>query len=295
MTRRFTLIGVPIDSAGSAGGTELAPSAFRALGLASVVAEIDVGDLDVRIRAKDRDTRTGVVGLDDVCATTHRIREAVADTLTRDEVPFLIGGCCAMVPGALGGVRDATGRAGLAHLDGHLDLYDEKSSPLGEAADMPVTVAVGRGPSAWVEAAGGRSVVTSDVWIIGYRDREQSRLDGMLMPEDLDPPISCLSTAEVVGMGPEQAGLLATNALERSPGSIWVHLDLDIVDPALFFANDAPVPDGLDWNQLCWLLRPLVTSPALAGVSLGCYNPEKDRDGENGRQIVQVFREALEG
>ena len=32
---------------------------------------------------------------------------------------------------------------------------------------------------------------------------------------------------------------------------------------------------------------------ALAGVSLGCYNPEKDRDEANGRRIVQVFADAL--
>jgi arginase len=293
VTRLFTLIGVPIDSTGSAGGTELAPSALRSLGLGSVVAASDIGDLDVRIRAGGRDPGTGVVGLDDVCATTLEIRKAVAGTLARGEIPFLVGGCCAMVPGALAGVRDATGGAGLVHLDGHLDLYDEISSPLGEAADMPVAVAIGRGPAAWVDAAGGPSVRTSDVWIIGYRDREQSRLDGMVMPEDLEPPITCLSTEEVTRMGVDEAGRQAATALADTPG-IWVHLDLDIVDPTLFFANDAPVPGGLDWEQLTGLIRPLCSSSALAGFSLGCYNPEKDRDGDNARRIVEMFRAVLE-
>jgi arginase len=258
-----------------------------------VVADSDRGDLDISIRADRRDPDTGVVGLDDVCSTTRLIRETVADTLARGQVPFLIGGCCALVPGAMAGVRDVRGRAGLAHLDGHLDLYDEKSSPLGEAADMPVTVAIGRGPTRWVEAAGGASAATSDVWIIGYRDRDQSRLDGMLMPEDLDPPISCLSTEEIREIGPGEAGSMAARALEGSPDATWVHLDLDIVDPALFFANDAPVPDGLDWEDLTLLLRPLLATPTLAGFSLGCYNPEKDRDGANGRRIVRVMEEAL--
>jgi len=60
-----------------------------------------------------------------------------------------------------------------------------------------------------------------------------------------------------------------------------------------FFANDAPVPDGLDWEQLTDLLRPLCSSPALAGFSLGCYNPEKDREEHNGHRIVEMFRAAL--
>jgi hypothetical protein len=41
------------------------------------------------------------------------------------------------------------------------------------------------------------------------------------------------------------------------------------------------------------LLAAILASSALAGVSLGCYNPEKDRNQENGRQIIEVLRRAL--
>jgi len=289
----FTMIGVPVDSAGHAGGTELAPAAFRALGLGKAIAARDGGDLAVRIRAEGRDPETGVVALGDVCSTTGEVRRAVAETLVRGERPFLVGGCCAIVPGALAGVRDIRGGVSLAHLDGHLDLYDQTTSQLGEAADMPVTVAIGLGPRAWVDAAGGPSLSSSDVWIVGYRDREQSLLDGMLMPEDLNPPIPCLTTDEVRQEGPGRAGARVAQALAVGAGNTWVHLDLDIVDPALFFANDAPVPEGLNWDELTERLAAICDSPALAGVSLGCYNPEKDRNQENGRQIVETFREAL--
>ena len=271
----------------------MAPAALSELGLGAI-ADSYRCDLQVRIRAGGRDPITGVVGLDDVCTTTIEIRSAVSDTLQRDEVPFLIGGCCAMVPGALAGVRDVRERASLVHLDGHLDLYDEVSSPLGEAADMPVAVALGRGPARWVEAAGGPSVDTSVTWIIGYRDREQSKLDGSLMPEDLNPPVNCLSTEEVRQLGAAQTGQRTAMALDAPAPWMWVHLDLDIVDPTLFIANDAPDPDGLDWEQLTDLLRPLCSSPALAGLSLGCYNPEKDQEAHNGHRIVEVFRTALE-
>ena len=293
MNGGFTMIGVPVDSAGQPGGTELAPAALRALGLGAVVAGRDRGDLAVRIRADERDPETGVVALEDVCSTTSEVRRAVAETLSRGERPFLVGGCCAIVPGALAGVRDVRGGVSLAHLDGHLDLYDETTSQLGEAADMPVAVAIGLGPRAWVDAAGGPSLSSSDVWIVGYRDREQSLADGMLMPEDLSPPISCLTTEELRSEGPNQAGARVGRALASGSGNTWVHLDLDIVDPALFFANDAPVPEGLSWDELTELLAAILDSAALTGVSLGCYNPEKDRNQENGRQIVEMFREAL--
>ncbi len=293
MNAPFALIGVPIDSAGTAGGTELAPAALRALGLGDVVPGLDLGDLAVRIRADGRDPVTGVVGLEDVCDTTGTIRSAVAGALGDGRVPFLIGGCCALVPGALAGVRDAGGAVGLIHLDGHIDLYDQESSPLGEAADMPITVAIGLGPPDWIDAAGGSSLSSSDVWILGYRDRDQALEDGMLMPEEVDPPINCLSTEEIEQTGPKAAALMAVRALESSTDRFWVHLDLDIVDPGLFFANDAPVPDGIDWDQLTEMLSATFASPALAGFSLGCYNPVKDIDDANGRRIVRMIGDAL--
>ena len=252
-----------------------------------------MGDLDVRIRAEERDPVTGVVGLDDVCTTTAMIRRSVSGALADGQVPFVVGSCCALVPGALAGVRDARRKAGLLNLDGHLDLYDQMTSHSGEAADMPVTVAIGGGPAPWVEAAGGVSVDTSDIWILGYRDREESKADGMLMPEDLDPPIVCLSTEELRRLSFQVSADRAVAALERTTEGFWAHLDLDIVDPEWFFANDAPVPAGIDWDQLTMLLEPVLASPALAGFSLGCYNPEKDREGANGRRIVEVLRSAL--
>jgi arginase family enzyme len=39
------------------------------------------------------------------------------------------------------------------------------------------------------------------------------------------------------------------------------------------------MPGGLLWDELAALLRPLGASPGLAGLSLGCLNPEKDPDG----------------
>jgi arginase len=288
----FRLIGVPIDSAGSAGGTELAPAAFRKLGLGVATNGRDGGDLEVRIRADGRDPDTGVVGLDDVVRTTTEIRRAVRMTLESGDIPLLIGGCCAMVPGAVAGAADTRGKVGLAHLDGHLDLYDEQSSPLGEAADMPVAVALGLGPASWVESA-GTPLTSHATWILGYRDREDSRRDGMMMPEDFDPAVNCLSTEELREAGMAAAGGRVSGALTSSTDGYWVHLDLDIVDPGLFFANDAPVPDGIDWDELTALMTPLLRSPALAGFSLGCYNPEKDLDGANGTRIVQVIADVV--
>jgi arginase len=225
----LTFTGVPIDSVGRGGGTEHGPAALRELGLPAALGGADAGDLDVRIRGEERDPDTGILGSADVLATTRALREEVAARIGAGSRPFLAGGCCAELPGALAGARDALGAVGLVHLDGHLDLYDGVTSPTGEAADMPISVALGLGPAAWVEACGGASVEGERAALVGFRDREESRRHGMVQPEDLASPPLTASVADLRAAGPgEAAPQIAESLAERGP--FWLHFDVDVLD-----------------------------------------------------------------
>ena len=145
---RFTFLGVPIDSVGRAGGTEFAPAAIRAAGSSSGLWPADAGDLGVSIRGDDRDPATGIIGSADVLRTTEVVEDAVGTMLEDRATPFVMGGCCTLMPGTLAGARRMLGTTAIVYIDGHLDLYDGTTSPTGEAADMPMSVVLGRGPAA---------------------------------------------------------------------------------------------------------------------------------------------------
>jgi arginase len=285
---------VPIDSVGGSGGTERAPAALRDLGMSAALGATDAGDLDVQIHGDLRDPATGIVGSRDVLATTSTLRDAVASSLDAGSRPFLLGGCCAEVPGALAGARDRLGRIGLAYLDGHLDLYDGVTSPTGEAADMPVAVAFGRGPEDWVEAAGGPSIAVEDAALVGYRDQVESLEHGMLQPEELGPGLTHVPVDElrVEGAGAVAERVAADLAAETP---FWLHLDVDILDQDVFAATDYLMPNGMGWDELGGCLAPLASSPALAGASVACYNPEKDPGERCGRALVEALAAAFSG
>jgi arginase len=287
----FTFLGVPIDSVGRAGGTEHGPAKLRSLGLADLCAA-DAGDLDVRIRGEERDPVTGILGSADVLTTTAAIRQATAAALTSGERPFLVGGCCTVLPGALAAARDVLGRTAVAYLDGHLDLSDGNTSPTGEAADMPLSVALGRGPAAWVEACGGATSRVEDVVPIGYRDPDEVPTFEQIAPE-LGPAFRPVSKDEVQAEGPTAVGRRVAEDLASGAGRFWMHLDVDILGEDEFPATDYLMPDGLDMDELVALMRPLAASPALIGVSIGCYNPEKDPGDVYGQALVDAFRATL--
>jgi arginase len=284
----FVAIGIPIDSVGRSGGTELAPDAVRERGLLDRIRARDRGDLDVRIRDDVRDPATGIVGAAEVLAVTEAVRAAVREAIAAGERPLLLGGCCTLVPGALAGLRDAAGPAGVAYLDGHVDVYDGRTSPTGEAADMPLSVAFGLGPRTWVEAAGGPSADPAQVVVLGARDPEEAVDIAPLLQGPL-AALTVLDPAALRATGPRERARDAAARLDR----FWIHLDVDVLDEAAMPATDYLMPGGLEWDELAELLGPLCAAPGLAGLSLGCLNPEKDPDGRCTERTCELLAAAL--
>ena len=68
-----------------------------------------------------------------------------------------------------------------------------------------------------------------------------------------------------------------------------MHLDVDVLDELAFPATDYLMPGGLTLAELGELIWPLLASPALAGVSLACYNPQKDPGGQGAAALVGLF------
>jgi arginase len=224
---------------------------------------------------------------------TPAIRNAVREAVMQGERPLLLGGCCSLVPGALAGVRDAIGAdVGVAYIDGHVDVYDGATSPTGEAADMPLGVAFGRGPAAWVEASGGPSASPDTTIVLGARDLDEALDIGPLLTGSL-AALHVEGPAELRAAGLGASGRQATIRLETVSDAIWLALDVDVLDEAVMPATDYLMPGGLDWDELTELLRPLGAATKLVGVSVACVNPEKDPDGALVRRTAELLAAVL--
>jgi arginase len=288
----WVAIGVPIDSVGRAGGTEHAPAALREAGLVERLGIADRGDLDVRIRGEERDPETGIVGSPDVLAMTRTLREAIGEMVSAGERPLVLGGCCSLVPGALAGVRDAAGVVGIANVDGHVDVYDGETSPTGEGADMPLGVAFGLGPARWVEVSGGASTGPGQAVILGARDPEEAEDIAPLLAGGL-ADLLVLSPDDLRSGGLGASGQHSAERLAERAERFWIHLDVDVLDEQAMPATDYLMPGGLEWDELAELLGPLCASPAVAGLSIGCVNPEKDPGGRLTRRTSDLVANAL--
>ena len=63
---------------------------------------------------------------------------------------------------------------------------------------------------------------------------------------------------------------------------------MDVFDEEEMAAVTYPQPDGLSWEQAETLLRPLFSSPALVGLSIADYVPDKNPDGVHARRLADL-------
>ena len=287
---RLTLLGVPIDSVGRSGGTEFGPAALREL--LEPVGLDDAGDTERRIRGLHRDPDNGWLAYEDNVAVTIEVRERVRELIAADRVPVLLGGCCTLIPGALAGARDALGGIGLAYLDGHFDLFTGQTSPTGEGADMPVAAALGLAPPEMLAAIGPEPPLDpARTALIGARDEEEVEL---IAPLPADTGIGRIEDRNSLRHADlDRLGASIGSEVGTGDGRFWIQLDVDILDAKAFPATDYLMDDGLSLAELKAILLPLAGREGVAGVSVTCFNPEKDPDGRCGAALATLLECAL--
>ena len=285
--RGMTLLGVPIDSVGKSGGTELGPAALRELLDGDGFA--DAGDTSRQIRGLERNPQNGWLAFDDVVAMTAEVRERVAGLTAAGKVPLVLGGCCTLLPGALAGARDSLGEIGLAYFDGHLDLFTGQTSPTGEGADFPVAATLGIAPQELLDVLGETPVVDPGrMALLGARD--QVELD-LIDPFPRGLGIGRIDYREDLRHGDlTRIGESIAAELTGQDGRFWLHLDVDVLDRDAFPATDYLMPDGLSLPELKALITPLASSPGLIGFDVTCFNPEKDADRACGNALAELLR-----
>lgn len=287
------LIGAPWDCSGSQRGEQDAPEALRTAGLSDLV-DVDRGDAACAIDSRDRDETTGVLASAATVRAAKNLAEALSEALCvlPGRRPLVIGGDCSILLGILPALRRQVGPVGLWFIDGHPDFLDGTTSDTGETADMDLAVLAGVGAGSLTGLGGPPPMVdVADIVLLGHR---ASDLDGdaarelVRLPDGLRRVDAGTVISDPVAAGEQAAAWLAT-----AGQGVWLHLDVDVLDPQSLPAVTYPQPKGLDWEQLETVLRPLGRSPRLLGTSVADLRPDLDPDGEFAMRIVQLLDRIL--
>lgn len=187
------------------------------------------------------------------------VRERTTDVLADlDGAGVIVGGDCGV---AAAGLAEAARRhpgVAVVWFDAHPDLNSPESSPSGAFAGMVLRAAIDAG-----EVAADRVVLA------GTRSWDE--------PEQAyaaEAGIRSFGVAELA----DPAALVDAVAATGTE-AVYLHIDLDVLDPAELAGLLDPEPFGLGAGALVAALKALRARFALAGASLAAYAPA-DPDGE---------------
>lgn len=290
-TLPYAIIEAPSTLGLATDGVERLPDQLLDLGLAKRINARRAGRLAVPSKNPTPDPETGILNAKAIAAWSPKLADAIEAVLDAGEFPFVLGGDCTIVLGAMLAFR-RRGRYGLFFIDGNADFFQPEAEPNGEGASMDLAFVTGYGPSLLTDIEGrGPFVRPEDAVAFAYRDHnDQEEYGSQPLPKEL----KALDLPAIRARGIEAAAREAVDHLTREDlDGFFVHLDADCLDDALMPAVDFRVPGGLSWDELAAALRIALASGKAVGLEVTIYNPRLDQDGSAGRGLADLLTATL--
>ena len=188
----------------------------------------------------------------------------------RGSLPVILAGNCISAVGTVAALPQPG--TGVVWLDAHGDLNTPETTTSGMMDGTALSTVLGR---CWTGLAG---------LIDGYvpMPEEHVLLAGA---RDLDEPERYyLERSRILFADPDavRGGTSLTerlDALARRVDGVYLHLDLDVHDPAEGRANAFASPDGLSAGEVHELVRQVAERIPITAAAITAYDPSCDEDG----------------
>ena len=179
--------------------------------------------------------------------------------------PISIAGDCCSAIGMLAGLQQAGLDPILIWFDAHGDLNTWETTPSGYLGGMPLAMLVGIGEQTMLTALNIKPLSEDRVILTDARD--------------LDPGEKILIEKAKIRRLTDVEDLLKLN-LPDTP--IYIHLDMDIVNPADAPAMNYPAVGGPSAEGLQTVMKHLNRMKKITAISVATWNPKMDDDGRTG-------------
>ncbi len=208
------------------------------------------------------------------------LADAVTASLTAGALPVVLGGECTLVAGTITGALAVERDLALIYFDAHGDFNTLATTPSHYVGGMCLAHVCGRhvAPLLW---PGVRSISDDHVALVGARELDAGEA------RNLD--LSRVTRIRFDSEHPDAAGLLAF--ARRRP--VWIHVDIDVVDPSGMPAVASPVGGGPPLSALSEVLRSVAAVSDVRGIELCGYDPTKDPTARLAAPLAELMAVAV--
>jgi arginase len=185
-------------------------------------------------------------------ALYRQVADAVAAAAGQGTRPVVVSGDCTTSLGIVAGLQRAGLDPGIVWFDAHGDVQTPQTSASGYLGGMPLRILTGYRPGLIADGLGLRPVPEHRIVLAGARD--------------LDPPEAAYLDGAAIG----RAGITDLDPAVLPDGPLYVHLDLDVIDPAFLPGLKYPAPGGAGLADITGALGRLLATGRVAAVGIAC-------------------------
>jgi arginase len=205
----------------------------------TITAELDGGDVWARLAVLYRTVAV-------------RVAEASSEAAGPGGPPVVLSGDCLTALGTMAGLQRAGVDAGIVWFDAHGDVQTPETTASGYIGGYPLRLLVGYRPELIAARLGVRAVTERRVILVDARD--------------LDPPeAEYLAGAAIV-----RAEVTSLDPAALPDGPLYVHVAIDVLDPAQLPGLRFPAPGGPATADVTRAVGAILATGRVAALGIAC-------------------------
>ncbi len=216
------------------------------------------------------------------CFSLNRaLAEAVRAGARDGRTPVVLAGNCHSAQGTVAGLAQAEG-VGVVWFDAHADFNTPETTESGFFDGCALSILTGDCFTTLARGVAGHVPVLSErVVLVGVRDVDAGEEERLRHSQ----------IARVPAHGPAGELAAALDALAGRVPAAYVHLDLDVLDPAEGRANPYATAGGMSLGDLRAALAAVAERFEIRAAALTAYDPAEDPEGRIARAAVVLLED----
>jgi arginase len=186
--------------------------------------------------------------------------------------------------GVVSGLEQAAGAGttiGVVWVDAHGDFNTPETSFSGILAGMPVAILAGLAGPLWRNAAGlATPVATGNIILAGVRELDEKEEELVRSTDVQIIPATELCDGETFAR--------AVDLLARRCALLYLHVDLDVLDPRFVPSASTPSANGVSIEELVAAMATVLRTGQVAAVAISSLNPGAGVRGE--RSVTSAMK-----
>lgn len=265
---RISLIYVPYHLGRKAVGMGLGPIKFKEAGIERKLSDQghDIISKNVELKNSFIDEKQAIVSLN------KDLRNKVEDSINARYFPLILGGNCNTCLGILSGINDQ--ETGIIWFDAHGDFNTPEITPSGFFDGMPFAIATGQCyTELWSQIADINPIKESNSLHIGNRDLDPKERDLLESTR-----VGVVEASDIKRTDFRENLKPVLSNLQSKTRNIYLHIDIDVLDPSEAPGVDYPSPNGLFLYEIEEILKMISEKFVIKAAALTAYNPSKEKD-----------------